>query len=58
MGTLEERIPSAKIFELMGCLGETVKTHDEIRPALGGAFNSGKRAAINVGANPDACHTL
>jgi len=58
MGTLKGRIPYAKIFELMGCHGETVKTHDEIRPALERAFNSGKTAVIDVHANPDAYHTL
>nr|HID58055.1 thiamine pyrophosphate-binding protein [Desulfobacterales bacterium] len=58
MGTLEGRVPYAEMFKMIGCHGETVRTHEEVRPALERAFNSGKTAVVDVHSNPDAYHTL
>ena len=58
MGTLEGRIPYSEIYKLMDCHGETVKTHDELMPALERAFNSGKTAVVDIHSDPDSYHTL
>jgi len=58
MGTLEGRIPYAEIYKLMGCHGETVKTYDELIPAVERALNSGKTAVVDVHGDPDSYHTL
>jgi acetolactate synthase-1/2/3 large subunit len=58
MGTLEGRVPYGKMFELIGCHGEEVRTYDEIRPALRRAFESGKTAVVNIHSDPDAWHSL
>lgn len=41
-------IDYAKMFEQVGCYGETVTNPADIRPALDRAFNSGKTSVINV----------
>lgn len=58
MGTLAGRVPYGKMFELIGCHSEEVKTYDEVRPALRRAFESGKTAVVNVWSDPDTWHSL
>jgi|GEM_PF-1241391 len=58
MGTLKGRIPYAEMYKLMDCHGETVKTHDEVVPALERALNSGKTAVVDIHGDPDSYHTL
>jgi acetolactate synthase-1/2/3 large subunit len=58
MGTLEGRVPYAEMYKLMDCHAETVKTHDELVPALERAFNSGKTAVVDIHSDPDSYHTL
>ncbi|MDD5094865.1 MAG: thiamine pyrophosphate-binding protein [Dehalococcoidia bacterium] len=41
-----------KMFEQVGCYGETVADPADITPALGRAFDSGKTAVINVLTDP------
>jgi len=56
MGTLEGRIPYAEMYKLMDCHGETVKTNEELIPALERALNSGKTAVVDVWGDPDSYH--
>jgi len=58
MGTLEGRIPYAEMYKHMDCHGETVRTHDELEPALERAFNSGKTAVVDIHSDPDSYHAL
>jgi acetolactate synthase-1/2/3 large subunit len=58
MGTLEGRVPYAEMYKMMDCHAETVKTHDELVPALERAFNSGKTAVVDIHSDPDSYHTL
>ncbi len=58
MGTLEGRIPYAEMYKMMGCHGETVKTHDGIVPAMERALNSGKTAVVDLWGDPDSYHSL
>lgn len=58
MGTLEGRIPYAEMYKMMDCHAETVKTHDEIVPALERALNSGKTSVVDIYGDPDSYHTL
>ena len=58
MGTLEGRIPYAEMYKLIGCHGETVKTYDELIPAMERALNAGKTAVVDIHGDPDSYHTL
>ncbi|MDP2953137.1 MAG: thiamine pyrophosphate-dependent enzyme, partial [Chloroflexota bacterium] len=45
-----------KMFEVIGCHGELVTEHQQIRPALERAFNSGKPAVVNVLCDSRVCN--